>query len=155
MQHVHSAEAGEEQPATLVNYDLLLSFRAVIIILDQLAPHVKEDYNYTKSSVFIDREARRQNVLLVLTGDDQGLSAPASFDSIRSQSLPLERDDMSMMTRALIWSGSLCKSQYDSFRIWSKEKKERFKTYVTVLSVRRLAFRLIMPRLKQSVMPMR
>jgi len=94
MEHVHSGGAGEERPASLANYNLLLSFRAVVVILDEIAPHLKEDYNYTKSSVFIDREARRQNVLLVLTGDDQGLSAPVDFDSLRSQTLSLGRADV-------------------------------------------------------------
>lgn len=94
MEDAHLEEGGEGKPGTLANYDLLLSFRAVIIILDKIAPHVEEDHNFTKSSVFVDREARRQNVLLVLTGDDQGLSAPVSFDSIRSQSLELARDDV-------------------------------------------------------------
>ena len=89
MEHVHSGEAGEEKPGSSAKHDLLCSFRAVVIILDEVAPHLKEDCDYTRSRVFIAREGRRQNVLLVLTGDDHGLSTPVNFDSIRSQALSL------------------------------------------------------------------
>ncbi|KAL8889173.1 MAG: hypothetical protein Q9215_003512 [Flavoplaca cf. flavocitrina] len=41
---------------------------------------------------FLDKEVRRQQVLLVLTGDDHELSAPISFDSIRSESLSIAKE---------------------------------------------------------------
>ena len=38
-------------------------------------------------------EIHRQNALIVLTGDDSGLSAPVTFESIRAHSLPIGRKD--------------------------------------------------------------
>ncbi|KAL8842219.1 MAG: hypothetical protein Q9170_000625 [Blastenia crenularia] len=39
-----------------------------------------------------DKEARRQHVLFVLTGDDDNLSATISFDAIQSESSPLAQE---------------------------------------------------------------
>ena len=45
-------------------------------------------------NISLDKQAQRQNVLLVRTKDENGLSAPITFDAIRSQSLPLARSDI-------------------------------------------------------------
>lgn len=42
----------------------------------------------------LDEPVQRQTVIMVLTGDDNGLSAPTTFDTIRSQSLPLAKADI-------------------------------------------------------------
>ncbi len=43
----------------------------------------------------MDKEAQRRTVVLVLTGHDQDLSSVLNFDTIRSESLPLARKDVS------------------------------------------------------------
>lgn len=45
--------------------------------------------------ILSDEVIQKQNVLLVLTGDQLGLSAPLSFDTIKAQAFPLARDDVS------------------------------------------------------------
>ena len=68
------------------NYRLLPLYRAIIIVLDELAPPKVASPH---QPVFLDEEAQRQTVLMVLTGDGTGLSAPISFESVRPQSHPL------------------------------------------------------------------
>ncbi|KAL9631716.1 MAG: hypothetical protein Q9204_004107 [Flavoplaca sp. TL-2023a] len=64
--------------------------RAIIVIYDEfITPDFVEEPRFR---IFLDKEARRQQVLLVLTGDDHELSAPISFDSIRSESLPIAQE---------------------------------------------------------------
>lgn len=41
--------------------------------------------------ILLDEQIQRQNVRMVLTVDEYGLSAPITFDTIRSQSLPLAK----------------------------------------------------------------
>ncbi|KAL8942887.1 MAG: hypothetical protein Q9211_001189 [Gyalolechia sp. 1 TL-2023] len=72
---------------------LLRLSRAIIVIYDEfLEPEAALE---PRVRIFLDKEARRQHVLLVLTGDDHGLSAPISFDTIKSESLPLGQKVMS------------------------------------------------------------
>ena len=73
------------------NYKLLPLYRAIIEVLDELIP-----FRDTKphQPIFLDEEVQRQTVLMILTGDETGLSAPINFESIRSQSLPLSRADI-------------------------------------------------------------
>ncbi len=66
------------------NYNLLPLYRAIVIILDEFGPEPEEDHN---GNIFFDKEIRQQNVLMVLTRDDNGLTAPINFDTIRSQSI--------------------------------------------------------------------
>ncbi len=48
-----------------------------------------------KGHILLDEVIQKQNVLLVLTGDQLGLSAPLSFNTIKARALPLARDDVS------------------------------------------------------------
>ncbi|KAL8992909.1 MAG: hypothetical protein Q9188_007468 [Gyalolechia gomerana] len=78
---------------SLPHYHLLGLSRAIIVIYDEfLEPEVALE---PRIRIFLDREARRQHVLLVLTGDDHDLSAPISFDTIKSESLPLAHEVIS------------------------------------------------------------
>ena len=72
------------------NYRLLPLYRAIIVVLDELAL-----FNATKphQPISLDEQVQRQTVLMILTGDQTGLSAPISFESVRSQSLPLLKAD--------------------------------------------------------------
>ena len=60
------------------------------MILDQLPPLPIQNMN---RRVSLDTEIERQTAVMVLTGCNDGLSHAVEFDGIRSQSLPLERDD--------------------------------------------------------------
>ena len=73
------------------NYKMLPLYRAIIILLDELAP-----FGVTKphQPILLDEEIHRQTVLMILTGDETALSAPINFESIRSQSLPLLMADI-------------------------------------------------------------
>ncbi len=70
------------------NHHLLPLCRAILIIFDTISPTGSAD-------VLLDKESQRQNVLIVRTKDEDGLSAPINFNAIRSQSLPLARSDIS------------------------------------------------------------
>lgn len=69
------------------DHNLFPLCRAVFIIFDKISPR-------PGASVSLDTEVQRQNVLLVRTKDEDGLSASITFDTIRSQSLPLARHDI-------------------------------------------------------------
>ncbi|KAL9025753.1 MAG: hypothetical protein Q9180_007596, partial [Flavoplaca navasiana] len=67
--------------------------RAIIVIYDEfITPDFVREPHFR---IFLDKELRRQQVVLVLTGDDHELSAPISFDSIRSESLPIPQETSS------------------------------------------------------------
>ena len=73
------------------NFNLLPLSRAIIVLLDEpYSPPVFKVNN----TVSLDDEVQRRTAVLVLTGFDQGLSCALSFDSIRSNALPLARDDV-------------------------------------------------------------
>ena len=73
------------------HYHLLPLCRAMITLLDRgsLPPEIDEDIH-----VLLDHEVQRWTVILVLTGERQGLSEAVNFDAIRSESLPLKRHDV-------------------------------------------------------------
>ena len=80
-------EARSFKRADRHRYQLLPLCRAVIMVLDQLPPFLGD------RRVSLDEEIDRYTAVLVLTGCNDGLSHPVDFDGIRSESLPLERDD--------------------------------------------------------------
>lgn len=73
------------------NLKFLPICRAIVVILDELSP--EEDVGGPDGRTYLDEEMQRQSIVLVLTGDDSGLSAPVTFNSLRAQSLPLVRTD--------------------------------------------------------------
>ena len=70
---------------------LLPLCRAIIIVLDELAPDIGFDPD---GYIFLDNELQRQNVLMVRTGDESGLSEPIRCESVREQALPLAGPDI-------------------------------------------------------------
>ena len=85
------AESYPDKPSGWENFDLLPLSRAIIVLLDEPCspPVFKVD-----GIVSLDDEVQRRTAVLVLTGFDQGLSGVLNFDSIRSNALPLARDDV-------------------------------------------------------------
>ena len=73
------------------DYKMLPLYRAIVVVIDQLA---EDEPLPPEGVVLLDKQVQRENVLMVLTGDDGGLSAPITFDSIRSQALPIARMDV-------------------------------------------------------------
>lgn len=67
-------------------------------MLDELVPPTVTE---RPTSISLDEQIQRQIVLMVLTGDENGLSAPIKFDVIRSQSLPLARADVTEKTEII------------------------------------------------------
>ena len=78
------------------HYHLRPLCRAIVTLLDRssLPPQYDKD-GLELSTVSLDNEVKRYTVLLVLTGDQQGLSEPITFDTINLESLPLKRHDIS------------------------------------------------------------
>ena len=72
-------------------YKLLPLCRAVIVLLDKLGPEPDLD---SDGFINLDVCLQQQTVLLIRTGDESGLSAPITFESIIAQSLPLARCDI-------------------------------------------------------------
>ena len=90
MRTVAGSEAHRKCWPDLQHYKLLPIYQAAFVLLDNLGlDSVEGDPEY----FVLDEEIQRQDALIVLTGDDSGLSAPVTFDSIRAQSLPTERED--------------------------------------------------------------
>ena len=85
------AESYPDKRSYWENFHLLPLSRAIIVLLDEeISPPVfKED-----GTVSLDDEVQRRTAVLVPTGFDQGLSGVLNFDSIRSNALPLARDDI-------------------------------------------------------------
>ena len=78
------------------NYKLLPLCRSILVIFDEVKqPHFD-------GILHLDREIERLNVLIFRTKDEASLSAPITFDSIRSQSLPLARSDVETAGDAII-----------------------------------------------------
>lgn len=73
------------------NYKLLPLYRAIIVILDEFTPPTIIEPH---QPILLDEQVQRQTVLMILTGDETGLSAPINFENVRSQSLPLPRTDI-------------------------------------------------------------
>ena len=71
-------------------FKLLPLCRAIIVILDKLSPDEEVDPD---GLIRLDEDMQRESVILVLTGDDSGLSTSVTFESLRAQSLPLARPD--------------------------------------------------------------
>jgi hypothetical protein len=63
------------------NYKLLPLCRAIILILDELDQDVEEDED---GRVSLDEYSQAQSVLMVRTGDESHLSAPITFEQIKS-----------------------------------------------------------------------
>ena len=59
------------------------------MILDELAPTRDCEGGY----VYLEKVIPKQNLIIVLTGDEGSLSALIRFDSIHAQSIPLARAD--------------------------------------------------------------
>ena len=65
--------------------------RAIIVVLDKITPDVELEPD---GSIVLDKVSQKQSMIMILTGDISGLSAPISFESIRAPTLPLARDDI-------------------------------------------------------------
>ncbi|KAF4636109.1 hypothetical protein G7Y89_g1976 [Cudoniella acicularis] len=76
------------------NYNLKLTYRAIITIMDRYVDPGQE----RDSMMFINLEehSKNQAVLLVRTGDESHLSAPINFEALRANGLclPLARTDV-------------------------------------------------------------
>ena len=77
------------------NFHLLPLCRAIIVLFDELVPPLTKINNEMNREILLNDELRRQSAVLVLTGYDQGLSSAIDFDTIRAESLPLARRDVS------------------------------------------------------------
>lgn len=94
---LESIKSGDAESCPIVrshwqHFQLLPLCRAIIVLLDENPlPLVHK----TDGTVSLDDEVQRLTTVLVLTCYDQGLSGAVSFDAIRSESLPLARQDVS------------------------------------------------------------
>lgn len=72
-------------------YNLLPLCQAIIVLYDEYLPHPSRESDGTYS---LDKDIERRTAVIILTGHVSGLSSPIDFDTIRSSSLPLARDDV-------------------------------------------------------------
>ncbi len=77
---------------------LLPLYGAIIVVLNELVPPIVTE---RPTRISLDEQLQRQTVLMVLTGDEDGLNEPIKFDAIRSQSLPLARTDVTDKTEII------------------------------------------------------
>lgn len=80
------------------HYKLLPLYRAIILVLDESAPCTEIEPH---QHILLDEQIQRQTVLMILTGEKTGLSAPINFESVRSQSLPLQGVDIADQVDAI------------------------------------------------------
>lgn len=99
---------------------LLPLCRAIIVLLDEFLPPPERKRGETIS---LDDEMQRRIAVLVLTGDDRDLSAALNFDSIRSKSLPLARQDVSTAGSANVIRISLKTAVQFIAELQEREKK--------------------------------
>ena len=85
------AESYPDKRSSWEDFNLLPLSRAIIVLLDEPCspPIFKVD-----GTVSLDDEVERRTAVLVLTGFTQGLIGVLNLDSIRSNALPLARDDI-------------------------------------------------------------
>lgn len=86
------------------HFELIPIYRAVIIILDNYALDSMEE---EPEDFVLDEEIRRQNALIIATGDNSGLSAPVTFESIQAESLPIEPKNVVLLENTQIIRVSL------------------------------------------------
>ncbi|KAL8906886.1 MAG: hypothetical protein Q9207_001741 [Kuettlingeria erythrocarpa] len=94
--HATANERPENIPAWYARYDhysLTPLYPAIILIMDRVNDSAKELSMAKDGFLRLRRFAQLQTILLVRTGDDNRLRAPISFDSLKDQSLPLDRSD--------------------------------------------------------------
>ncbi|EPE31804.1 hypothetical protein GLAREA_11886 [Glarea lozoyensis ATCC 20868] len=77
-------------------YQLKQTYRAIIMMMDR---YVSSDFDLRipeKSFIDVAEHARKQTVLLVRTGEDEGISSLVDFETLRASGkcLPLDRNDV-------------------------------------------------------------
>ena len=85
----------ERNPSTSQHYALSPLYRALVVIIDhriEITDHQIEPDGF----ISLRKVAQDQSVLIMRTGLEEGLSAPISFESLKSQSLSLKRPDVTM-----------------------------------------------------------
>ena len=104
-------EINPDQGTGWLNFDMLPLARAIIVLLDEpfLQPIYKQGFpnlimpGKFNRNISLDDEVQRRTAVLVLTGFDQGLSGGVlNFDGIRSNALPLARDDVEATDKNMI-----------------------------------------------------
>ena len=75
----------------LRRHDIHPLYKAIILLIDRYEIDFQSDLDGLFS---LEDAAQQQTVLIVRTGLEASLSAPISFDSLRAESLPLDRSDV-------------------------------------------------------------
>ena len=85
----------EPKPSTSQHYALSPLYHAIVVIMDYQLEVPKRRIE-SDGFISLRKFAQEQTVLIVRTGLEEGLSGPISFESLKSQSLPLDRPDAIM-----------------------------------------------------------
>lgn len=64
------------------------------MVIDNLEGFDNDNIDESDGFIRLRKLAQRQTVLIARMGAEQGLGAPISFESLKSQSLPLDRCDV-------------------------------------------------------------
>ena len=84
----------KQLPSSLQHYSLLPLYHAIVVIIDRLDSFDDKDCETEDGFISLRMLPQLQTVLIARTGADEGLSAPISLESLKSQSLPFERSDV-------------------------------------------------------------
>jgi hypothetical protein len=85
---------GHKFQSNLEHYSLLPLYHAIVVIIDTMDASRKNYEREPDGYISLRKCAQIQTVLIARTGAEQGLSAPISFESLRSHSLPVQRCDV-------------------------------------------------------------
>jgi hypothetical protein len=86
----------QNHTSRLQHYSLLPLYHAIVVMIDHLDRLDKRIARESDGFICLRKSALRQTVLIARTGVEEGLSAPISLESLRSQSVPLKRSDVIM-----------------------------------------------------------
>lgn len=86
--------AFKKSPFNPQQYSMLSLYRAVIVILDEFDGSSLDAADDPDGFFNLRKGAQLQTVSIARTGAKTGLSAPISFESLRSNSFPLRRPDV-------------------------------------------------------------
>ena len=85
----------ERNPSTSQHYALSPLYRALLVIIDYRI-EITDDQIEPDGFISLRKVSQDQSVLIMRTGLEEGLSAPISFESLKSHSLSLNRPDATM-----------------------------------------------------------
>ena len=80
--------------SNIKHYSLFPLYRAIVVMIDESHRFKRGSMTEPDGLVSLRKQAQIQTILIARTGAEEGLSAPISFESLRSHFRPLQRIDV-------------------------------------------------------------